>query len=202
MEELKQTHLNDEISLNWGRLIQGDRCALEAIYRKHAGELLQFGCSLINDPEFVKDCLQDVFVDLWKYHSTLQSTDNIKLYLFKCLSNRIYKGNKEESKRRVISKDHAMQQDHFLDSVETHLININTEESVKIKLSIALEELPMRQKEVLNCLFFEQFTYEETSRLMNINLRSVYTLAWKAITSLKREIGQPIIILILSSIYN
>jgi len=46
----------------------------------------------------------------------------------------------------------------------------------------------VRQKQVIHLLFFEQIAYEEVSKLMGINLRSVYTLAWKAIANLKKHI--------------
>jgi DNA-directed RNA polymerase specialized sigma24 family protein len=51
-----------------------------------------------------------------------------------------------------------------------------------------MDKLPIRQKDVITCLFFEKFTYEDTSKVMELNLRSVYTLAWKAISSLKKSL--------------
>lgn len=76
----------------------------------------------------------------------------------------------------------------FVESVETNLIGVQREESLKCQLSVALEKLPTRQKEVIQYVFFERFSYEEISKIMGINLRSVYTLAWKAIGALKKHI--------------
>jgi len=51
-----------------------------------------------------------------------------------------------------------------------------------------MDKLPIRQKEVITCLFFEKFSYKETLKAMWLNFRSVYTLAWKAISSLKKSL--------------
>ena len=170
----------------WQELIAGERSSLELIYRHFAKDLFRFGYSLVSDPELVKDSIQEVFIDLWRYHSNLKSTDNVKFYLFKCLSNQIYKGNKEEVKRRKVNEEHALTIGSSLESIESKIINLSREEQSREKLSKAMEALPIRQKEVITYLFFESLSYEQTSKLMNINLKSVYTLAWKAIATLRK----------------
>jgi len=75
-----------------------------------------------------------------------------------------------------------------MESIEAKLVHLNREEEIQQKLSTAMDKLPIRQKEVITCLFFEKFTYEDTSKVMELNLRSVYTLAWKAISSLKKSL--------------
>jgi DNA-directed RNA polymerase specialized sigma24 family protein len=62
------------------------------------------------------------------------------------------------------------------------------DEKKRSGLMAALEKLPMRQKEVIQLLFFESHSYEDTSNIMGINIQSVYTLAWKAISNLKKTI--------------
>ncbi len=179
---------NDDIS-DWQCLIRGERKGLESIYRTYIDELFRFGCSLLNDPDAIRDFIQELFIDLWKYHANLKQTDDIRLYLFKSLSNRIYKSAKDEGRRKRIADEHRVFSEHTMESIESQLINLHREEVAQRKLIRAMHELPMRQKEVINSLFFEEFTYEQTSRLMNINLRSVYTLAWKAISSLRKSLG-------------
>lgn len=176
----------DELNC-WNKLIEGERSSLEFIYKKYINDLFNFGCSLLPDPDQVQDFIQEIFIDLWKYHANLQSTDNVKFYLFKCLSNKIYSSAKDEAKRKAINEVHSQQMDYVFDCPESQMIKIDRDEDLKTKLSGALVGLPIRQKEVINYLFFEQLSYEQTSKQMNINLKSVYTLAWKAVSSLKKS---------------
>ena len=83
-----------------------------------------------------------------------------------------------------------------VESIESELIDIQREKGLQIKLANALDKIPLRQKQAIHLLFFEQLSYEEVSKLMGINLRSVYTIAWKAIANLKKHIVSGISILV------
>lgn len=76
----------------------------------------------------------------------------------------------------------------LVESAEARLIDFQVESQLKVRLSEAVDHLPKRQKAVIDCLFFQDFSYEETSQIMKINLRSTYTLAWKAVASLKKHL--------------
>ncbi|WP_297336232.1 sigma-70 family RNA polymerase sigma factor [Algoriphagus sp.] len=178
----------------WESLIKGDRAAFGLIYQRTIQDLYRFGCSLVSDEDLVLDSIQEVFVDLWKYHSHLQKTDKIKVYLFKCLSNRIHKESMQQNKRKTKNEFFIAGEESAIESIEDRLVLNTYNQGMKAQLSKALQQLPFRQKEVINCLFFEDFSYEDTAKIMNINLRSVYTLAWKAISNLKSSISIKIII--------
>lgn len=179
----------------WIRLIQGDRDAFGLIYHKFVQDLFRFGCSLIPDEDLVKDAIQEVFVDLWKYHPQLQKTDKVKVYLFKCLSNRIQKESQLGLKRKAKLEKYMLDEEIEVESIESSLISAVQNKSLQNRLRKSLDHLPVRQKEVINCLFFESFSYEDTAKIMNINLRSVYTLAWKAISNLRESVGFKIFLL-------
>lgn len=172
----------------WRSLRSGEREGLEGLYRLFAHELFKYGLALVNDADFVQDCIQEVFIDLWKYHQNLQKADNVKVYLFRSLSHKIYRESKKRSKWKweELGKDgpHPLS----IESKEGELIGMQQEKSLQIKLAAGLEKLPLRQKQAIQLLYFEQFSYEEVSKMMGINLRSVYTLAWKAISSLKKYV--------------
>lgn len=182
---VSQIHF-DEVDALWEQLREGQRAGLEGLYRSLAKPLFRYGLSLVPDEDFVQDCIQEVFIDLWKYHKNLQTADNVRLYLFRSLSHKIFREDKKEKKWKKETLKVEVESFFFVDSKEADLIGAQTEEFLQRKLAGALEELPLRQKEVVQYLFFESFSYEEVSKLMGINLRSVYTLAWKAISNLKK----------------
>lgn len=75
-----------------------------------------------------------------------------------------------------------------VDAVDQDLPYHQIDGKKRSTLMAALEKLPMRQKEVIAYLFFENHSYEDTSKIMGINVQSVYTLAWKAISNLKKKL--------------
>ncbi|WP_114750092.1 RNA polymerase sigma factor [Pleomorphovibrio marinus] len=180
----------------WSLLVEGDRKGLEGIYRCYARDLFKFGMSIFPDYDFVQDCVQEVFLDVWKYHKSLGEVSNSKVYLFRTMSHKIFKEAKRLKKRvwEEINEDNAKLL--YVDCVESELVALQAKEHLQKKLAMALEKLPHRQKQVLLHLFFDKFTYEEVSKIMGINLRSTYTLAWKAIASVKKHLLLPILLFI------
>lgn len=172
----------------WLGLKSGDKQAFEQLYRQYVKVLFQLGTSITGDPDFVEDCIQELFIDLWKYRENVKPTDNVRLYLYRSLSNKINKEKKKAFKGNEKRWQAAADYPNHLESVETTIVNAQREEVLQKKLANSLTELPIRQSEVIQYLFFENLSYEATAKLMGINLRSVYTLAWKALSTLKKSI--------------
>ena len=59
----------------WELVLKGDMKAVSLLYREHYELLLNFGLKYIQDEDFVKDCIQDVFVKLCT-SKRLSSTDS------------------------------------------------------------------------------------------------------------------------------
>lgn len=172
----------------WDLLMQGHRKGLEGLYKQFVSTLFNYGLALTNDESFVQDCIQEVFIDLWKYHQSLGKAENVKAYLIRVLSHKIYKENRNKIKNNSVRWEDGLDNCFSIESIESEFISVHREQRLQCKLAEGLDKLPTRQKEVINLLFFEKISYQEVSKLMGINLRSVYTLAWKAITNLKKYI--------------
>lgn len=191
MPNLKPKFLQDcslEAGTFWNQLKNGEKEGLERLYITFSAELFRYGMAIKPNRSFIKDCVQELFVDLWKYRRTLRQTDNVKIYLLKSLSNRILR---EVSKDKQIYRNDEISdfESVFLEeSAEEKIINLQRNESLQEKLSHALDKLPIRQREVIQLLFFEKMPYEEVSKILGITIDSSYTLAWKAVNSLKKSI--------------
>lgn len=180
----------------WYSLKAGDRSALSGIYNAYVESMFAYGMSIAANRDLVKDCVQDVFVDVWKYRANLAPTDNIKFYLLKSLRNKIFQVSAREKKSLI--KHSEFQEVILTPSHEEELVLDQQNKVIQAKLANSVEKLPERQKEVIRHLFFENLSYEETSIIMAINLRSVYTLAWKALSSMRKSLPEIYSLLLLS----
>lgn len=181
----------------WDQLRNGNKKGLELIYTAYIDDMYRYGMVIKANGSFVKDCIQEVFVSLWNYRSTLKGTDNVKLYLFKCLGNKIHREVASD-----VSKyhgDHVEVFDHIfaVNSYEQDWIRAHGNELIRKKLVMALGKLPLRQREVIQLLFFENLSYEEVSSIMKLRIKSVYNLAWKAIGNLKKNMISLLLMLVL-----
>ena len=173
----------------WNRLKDGDDKAFEQIYSLYVDDLYRFGKSITARQGLVKDCIQDVFIDLWHYRAQLTNNARIKFYLLRALSNKIQRQLGEEIKGKKHELSDFLTKETFQDSIEDEFIKTQEIDFSQRKLDRALSSLPVRQKEVIHYVFFEKMTYEEVAKLMGIHIRSAYTLAWKAITTLKKTLA-------------
>jgi len=172
----------------WEQVRNSDKSGMEGLYVKYTQELFRLGMSIKPDRSFVKDCIHEIFLNIWQYRLSLKATDNVKLYLFKCLSHTIHKEIGKD-KRRYGQENIEQFEDFFqVDDVESETVLDQLNFGKKTGLMLAMSQLPLRQKEVIQYLFFENQTYEDISKIMGINVQSAYTLAWKAIANLRKNI--------------
>ena len=173
--------ISDDRTL-WNQIKDGERAGLEALYIKYIQELFRLGMSIKGDSSLVKDCIQEVFYKIWQYRHTVKTTDNVKLYLFKCLSNKIHKEVGKDKKRY---DQLSLEWEGSLPNEQD--IEVDNSFEKNKNLMEALATLPSRQHEVIHLLYYENHSYEDISLIMGINVQSVYTLAWKAIANLKKR---------------
>lgn len=173
--------------LSWSKLRKGEKSGLENLYVLFSDELFRYGMAVIADRELVKDCIQELFIDLWKYRENLSATNNAKLYLCRSLTNRIIKLSRKESKHSYKELDTGKEGDMESSLAEFDWEGFEEGEARLSRLKIAIDALPQKQREVIQRVYFEQLSGDKVSQVMGINLQSVYNLTSKAIASLRKS---------------
>jgi len=171
----------------WHAFKGGDKAALGFIYHSNVQSLFNYGMKIHFDSEFVQDCIQELFLELWNQRNKLSETDHIHFYLIKAIRWKILR-QLEYHKRydRRINEYHNEHNEALELPFETLIINERIDEEKKAKLHEAIKKLPVRQREIIQLFFFDKYSYEEISEIMSMHLRSVYTLSWKAVSSLRK----------------
>lgn len=172
----------------WQAFKNDSKDAFEFIYLSNIRKLFNYGMKVVADTAIVEDSIQELFVDLWHQRKRLAHTDNIQFYLFKALRWKIIRAIESDHKRAKniaeFTRGHATMDFPY----ESLLIGEQITKEKKEKIYRALNDLPSRQKEVIHLIFFKAYSYKQAAEMMSMNLRSVYTLAWKALSSLKKII--------------
>jgi RNA polymerase sigma factor (sigma-70 family) len=138
------------------------------------------------DRSLIKDCIQELFIDLWKYRKSLKDTDHVKVYLCKSLSNRIFRELHLEKRQREQNPLEVYESLYGSENQQIRAEGDPSDEQTR-KLQNALGSLPDRQREIIQLVFFDKLSSKEISKKMGIAVQSVYTLTWKAITKLKQS---------------
>lgn len=142
-----------------------------SVFNYYFDNLYSYGFRLIQNEELVKDCIQELFLRIWKNKINLLSINNLKAYLLKGLRHQII--NILELKSNKIEKTNI--EDNFVMelSPEDYFINNQNEENIRRRVINALKQLTEKQREVIYLRYFEELEYEEIAKIMNITIQSV-----------------------------
>ncbi len=170
--------------LLWGSFLDGSRSAFQEIYSKFYQNLYSYGMRKLNHAELVRDCIQDLFITLWTNRNNLSRTTNIKFYLLASLRNQLIKVAAADGKWQKVeissTGDFRIQFNPELEYIRKE----NLSQKAKILIE-ALDKLTARQKEVLYLRYFEELNYEQIADLLNLTVKGVYKLNYRAIDAMK-----------------
>ncbi len=168
--------------LLWERLKKGDTSAFNELYGKYADILFSFGMVYSGDKEYVKDCIHDLFFELFKYRKNLSETNSIRNYLFKSLKRKVR--SKQKGRLQLIYTAESLE---WNDSGEGDGGEDPLQDDIQ-KLATAIQQLPERQQEALNLRFIVELPYSEVASIMDISLESVRTLVYRSVKTLREDL--------------
>ena len=171
----------------WENFKAGDKSALSYVYFQYFHSMFQYGIKFKDDPEFIKDCIQDVFFKLIKAGEKLGTTENIRFYLFKALKNSIIK-ELEKNKKNELVEFLPIKFDSLFTSEEEiqERGNVSNKETALLK---ALDRLSSRQREIIYLRFECTMEYDQICDIMELKNDSARKLLFRAIKSLREIIG-------------
>jgi RNA polymerase sigma factor (sigma-70 family) len=174
----------DSLTYLWNSFRSGNEEAYTCLMEAFMNPLYRYGIRFVHDEDFIKDCIQDVFFELWNRRDKISATPYVKSYLFKSLRLRIFR---EQSKwKGAEALDENYQFAVELD-METTMIELQSSEAVKFKMERILNDLPRRQREILYLRFYEELDQHRIAEIMGLNPQSAYNLLHESILRLRKH---------------
>jgi RNA polymerase sigma factor (sigma-70 family) len=178
---------NADDSLLWQALKRSEKAAYEILLKKYYPIVLNYGVRFYKDKEFVKDCVQDLFIEIWNRREYLADVVSVKSYLLQSIRKNIIR---ERSRLKWFREADKISDDHDFDvefDIETYLISREVENELLQKLRFELDKLTKRQREAIFLRFNQDLSYEEIAIIMDINYRSVVNLIHEAIKAIRKN---------------
>lgn len=175
------TDFNTEL---WHNFKAGHQEAFASLYNQYVGVLFSYGTKLSPDPDLVKDCIHEVFLDLYQHRQKLSETDNIRFYLFKSLKRTIFRKRKRNEKLNDIAQNIPFEFNTKY-TIEQQLIETEKEESIKQQVATMLQSLTPYQREIIYLKFNMGFNYLEIAQMTGINHDSVKKQIYRILKKLR-----------------
>ncbi|MFD2571293.1 RNA polymerase sigma factor [Spirosoma soli] len=202
MDPARQTSIHSKEHQLWTRFRTGDVSAFETLMTTHFRVLFHYGSKFSKDPEFVKDCIQDLFLYLWEHRTSLNTDIALKPYLMASLRRHMHRSLPivpfvDECTTNQVSN--ATEAFILEFSVEETLIEQESSRERARQLTHFIDLLPHRQKEVIYLKFFQEMDRNDIAEVMNVAPQTVSNLIQLALKQLRQHWTIKVIILLLSN---
>lgn len=171
----------------WSRFKQGDEKAFDQLAQARYRLLFNYASRFTKDRDLIKDCLQDLFLELWNRRKAVVETPYVTIYLIKALRNNLFRKLKKEQDWRS-SLEHGIEPETpVTDEYTAELDWIMSEETAETEQSLrkAVDQLPKRQQEVVFLKFYQGLSNDDIAQVMNVEKQTVANFLYRAMMQLR-----------------
>ncbi len=180
----------------WSRFRTGDQDAFGEIYKEFIDRLFAYGCKITHDHELVKDCIQDIFVDLQRLNPNLHHAEYIEFYLLKSLKNAIIHRLTENKRSDKLSVDDMTVFDLKF-NIEQDDFDQDSDRLRAEKLKSILQTLDPQKRELLFLKFSTGLNYVEIGQLLKMNPDTVKKQVYRTLDHLRNKYGSQLMELLM-----
>ncbi|MGN6533073.1 MAG: RNA polymerase sigma-70 factor [Ginsengibacter sp.] len=165
----------------------GSALAFKEVYHHFYKKLLQFSFIIVKNKEAAEECVEDVFIKIWRSRSTASAIRNLKIYLYTATKNTSLNYLSCKANSNIYKPFDAVNV-VITDPVCPDELLIYRETFNKIK--IAIESLPPKCKMIFKLIREDGLKYKEVSEILNLSPHTVdaqMTIAIRRIAFLVKE---------------
>lgn len=159
------------------QLKRGDEQAFKYIYDCHYVMLCRFAYYILKDQSLAEEIVDDAIFYLWEHRENIDITYSIRAYLIRTVRNRcINMINSSNYKRAHLSILPIHENINFLDTIfieKTHPLGTLLEQELEDEVLSLIERLPQECRIVFKKSRFEEKTYEQIAKELNISTNTV-----------------------------
>lgn len=181
------------------KLQTGDEATFEIIFKKYFVDLCLFAEHFLKDTNAAEDIVEEYFCDLWENAQFLEIKSSLRGYLFRSVYYRCLKYIRHQKVEQKYLENHYPYSDkEILESASNDypVINLIAKE-LENRISIVIDALPAQCKKIFCLNRFENLSYAEIAKKLDISQNTVKTQMARALQKLKTELNDYLILLIL-----
>ncbi|VAW18494.1 hypothetical protein MNBD_BACTEROID01-2241 [hydrothermal vent metagenome] len=182
-------HTDDQVL--WKNIKAGGEPYFNLLFKRYYSDLYYYGIKIIPIPDFVKECIQEVFIRIWETRKSLGDVKNIKSYLIVSIRRMILSKKKDVKEKQAIEIG-QIENYPFLFIENEFVKQEEISDEVRHVLLSAINSLTIKQRELVMLFFYHGLSYTEISQVIGVNLQSVRNLMHRTLTKLRKSVGKKI----------
>ena len=167
-------------------LKEGSQQAFAELYIRYYDSLFFYCKKYLKDEYGAEDIVQDIFIQLWDTHDTINITSSFSGYIYTSAHNRILKMIRHFDVHLRYAQHILMNAKEWTNETEDSIMN----NDFTALLNEMMERLSPKQKEVFRLSRIEGLTYKEISEMLQISIPAVQKHASIALEKIKEHLKQ------------
>lgn len=174
----------------WNLIRSGNKLALGELFREMNHRMFNYGYKIVEDPDLVKDAIQDVFVTVWRRRKHLSDVSSVPAYLFVALKMRLYRLLQNEQKKSEGLSEFRQEysNSNFILYEDEVWIDGEFDTDKKKAMVRALNHLSPQKREVVYLFFYNGMDYQEISEIMGLDIQTIRNYMSLALKNLRKFI--------------
>ncbi|MFP5080668.1 RNA polymerase sigma factor [Pedobacter sp. JCM 36344] len=182
-------NLGESEDRHWKAFKTGDTAAFSHLYQQYSAGLYNYGAKFSRDKDLIKDCIQELFVQIWTSRNSIGNPGHIKNYLYKSFRNLILRKVSQLQKNSEFDEAEDYEFSVCL-NIEEALIDDENRKHICEQLQLTLSGLTARQREAIFLKFYEQLSYEEIAEVMGITVKASYKIMARSLNFLRENLSK------------
>lgn len=171
-------------------ITKGDKRLFDLVFKSYYSGLLTFAKDCLRSKEAAQEVIQDMFLYIWENHEKIQIKTSLKAYLYRSVHNRCmnYFRDSVSDLHRNIQIDQLKNQiDLLLVELPDSFFDESFTEQVELELDETVESLPEQCKKIFRLNRYENLSYPEIAKKLNISLSTVKTQMSRAMHTIHQK---------------
>ena len=185
-----------QFALLWQQFKAGDAAAFGQIAGRYYRLLYNYGAQFSADPEFTRDCIQEMMLELWERRLRLGEVVSVKAYLLKCLRHRIGRENIRLQRLNHVEELAFRSSDPLERPIESVIIETEHERVQIQQLQQLITALTLRQQELIYLRFYQQLDHDDIAEIMDLSRQSVANLLHRTLRKLRERWPASVLLMI------
>lgn len=174
-------HAEDHLLLQ--KMKGGSNIAFDIIYEKYWEKLYNTAYKRLNDEDYAKDIIQDIFLQLWQRREDLQ-IEHLQTYLYTSVRNNVFKYLEKEKRYTPVTKL-LEQLSAASEKADAYLLR----KEFMTSFETLIRTLTPSQQEIFRMRFHEDLCTLEIAKKLNITRKTVQNQLHRSIAQLRHSFG-------------
>lgn len=181
------------------QLTQNDQAAFTAIYQRYWKSLFREAMNVLRSQKEAEDCVQELFVSLWRRRETLSVNSSLQAYLRTAIRYQCIDRIERDMIRGGYLEDFTnyLAAHHTLPSVEEELYA----RELAANIDQLMDKMPGKMREVFRLSRHEHLTHREIADRLHISEETVKKQIYLALKILKSNLGNTSLAMLIATTF-